>query len=442
MTPLVPPHDIAAEKSVLGSILLDPTCLPTVAPILRPADFHEASHRTIYMTMLALHEAHRAISLITVSDALSADDRLGAVGGSAALAELTEYVVTTRDVESHAALVRRKADHRAVIEMGLRLQTLGFDETIEDVLSDAQHLTHALAERVTVDDDYHMERLADAYYDAYATRRESGVPDMGIPSGLRAVDERIHGFRPGQLIVVAGRAGAGKTAYSLSLAVHAADLGKRVQYFSVEMHPIEMFTRIVARESRVDGTTVSMGVTNDHQHELITSALERARRKKICFVNAVAYTVPRIRAHALREKTLRGVDMIVVDYLGLLKPSIRTQNREQEVADMIIKLKQLAGELNVPVVCLAQLNRKVDDRNDKKPFLSDLRESGAIEQAADIVLLLSRPSYYDETEDPREFHVNVAKYRQGKTGNAIVDFDAETMHFSDHVPLEAFRLAA
>lgn len=438
----IPPHDERAEQSVLGSILLDPSCLPTVAGVLSPEDFYVEAHRQIYAAMLALFQSRKHVDLITLSDTLETAGTLEGVGGSAKIAELTEYVPSARRVADHAAIVRKKADQRAVIRAGFELQEIGYSDDADSPIADAQRTTLALADRTLGDDDFDMARLADDFYNAYAERHEKGVVDRGIETGARDVDERVRGFRPGQFVIIAGRASAGKTAYSLALAYHAAQTKHRVLFLSLEMLPLEMYTRLLARLSQVDGITVAHGLPSTVQHEQIVNGIDYSRSLPITVTKAFGYSMEDIRTRALRHKAAKGLDILFVDYIGLIRASVRTQSRVQEVSDISRKLKNLALELRIPVVALAQLNRNVDARNDKKPFLSDLRESGSLEQDADIVLLLNRPGYYDENADQSEFHVNVAKHRSGETGNAILSFDARTMQFTDRDPMPHYRSAA
>lgn len=434
MTPIgkVPPQSLEAEKSVLGCLLLDPTKIADVATVLAADDFYAEAHQTIYRSITSLHGRRITVDLLTLSNELAEHNALDAVGGRSALAELTEYVPTASSVLEYAEIVRRKAALRRLIRIGSEISALGFSDAEDDAgaYATSQQMLLAAMRDKNEDRMYSMERLADEFYTEYAELREgTRVPDT-IPTGIDSLDRLLSGFHRSDFIVLAARASMGKTALAGYLAHHAASLGKRTLVFSHEMHPLDVYRRLVAAHSRVDSWRVRSATTADPEHDRVIGAVNATREYPLHVIRAFGFDMAAIRANALKYQASGGLDLLVVDYIGLVRGH-DPRNRVQEVSAISRAMKELAQELHVPVIGLSQLNRQVEGRNDKKPFMSDLKESGSLEQDADAVLLLFRPWYYDNNADPAELQVIVAKHRNGPVGAVTIDFDPATSTFRD-----------
>jgi replicative DNA helicase len=434
-TPHIPPQNIEAEKSVLGSILLDfdGKAIPAIKGILREQDFYVEAHRTIYTAMLDLFRQHKPVDLVTLTSLLADRNQLASIGGAAAIAELTEAVPTATRVAEYAEIVAKKAAFRRLLKLGVEIQDAAYrdDADMQDIL---RRINASVSEIVGERDAkriFTSAQMEEAFYEQYAERKENpNAHEDGISTGLPSLDLMVQGFHPGELIVVAGRASMGKTALGVSMAEHMTRMGKRVLFFTFEMSAISLFSRIVASITGIDARTLRTGRTNDAQHETLMNTLEVLHGRTFTFAESYGYHVEDIAASAMKEQMNGGLDAIFVDYVGLIEGN-NPKNRVQEVDDITRGLVRLAKELNVPIVLLAQINRMVEGRSNKQPLLSDLRESGAIEQNADKVLLLYRPGYYDKNADQREYHVDVAKHRNGPTGDVQIFFDRELMRFSD-----------
>lgn len=428
----VPPQNLEAEKCVLGSLLLDHTKVADVATMLTPDDFYAEAHRTIYATVLTLHRQHITVDLLTLTNALSQGNTLDAVGGRAAIAELTEFVPTASHVQEYAEIVRRKSSQRRLIHVGSEIAALGFRDDDDDATSyaSAQHLLLSATRTRNEDRLYSMGRMADEFFEEYAELREgTRKPDL-IPSGIGSLDYLIKGMRRADFVVLAARASMGKTAMAGHLAAYAASIGKRTLVFSLEMFPNDIYRRLVASVAGVDSWRLSTAETIDSEHDRVMAAIDSTRSHPLTLVKAFGFDVASIRATALKLQAEGGLDYVIVDYIGHVRGH-DPKNRVQEVAAISRGLKLLAQELNVPLVGLAQLNRNVEGRNDKRPILSDLKESGSLEQDADKVLMLYRPWYYDKNADPAELQVIVAKHRNGPTGEVCINFDPATSRFRD-----------
>ncbi len=428
------PHSIEAEEAVLGALLIDPEAILRVIPILRPEHFYLRKHRWIYEALVALHERREPLDLLTVSRELEGREQLEAIGGTAALAALMSRVPTAVNVESYARMVEQAYVRRQLLDAAGRIAQLAYDEgrKIEDVVDQAERTLFAISQRRVARELRPISVVANDYYTwvekLYAKRGEL----MGVPSGFRALDEMLGGFQKSDLIILAARPGVGKTSLMLSLALQAAELKKTIAIFSLEMSAEQLVQRMVAGLSHIDAQRLRLGKLRDDEWDRFTEAIGHLADLPIYIDDTPALTPIQLRTKCRRLYSERGVEMVFVDYLQLMTAENRTENRVQEVSYLSRMLKALARELDVPVMVASQLSRAVEQRQDKHPVLSDLRESGSIEQDADVVIFIYRDElYHPETEYPNLAELIVAKHRSGPTGTVQLIFDKRYTQFRD-----------
>lgn len=438
----VPPNDLDAERAVLSAVLLDADALDEVRDTLTPEDFYSGAHGTIYDAACALASQSKPVDLITVHTWLKDRGQLQAVGGAAYLADISDATPSVAHVGEHAATVREKARLRRTIEMCHRFAAEGYGD-----VGDADNWIQSVeAQMFQAANDGAIQGLIpmrQVIHDAFSDikRRDESGTMAGRPSGLRDLDTAIGGLVGGELIVVAGRPGMAKTALAQCMKTAVARSGAGVAGFSLEMPTTQLGTRFACTEAGVDGSRIRAGKVGADNWSRITDAAVRLAELPISLdctsdqsVTAIRSKVRRYRTQLARQKLPLG--LVVVDYLQLLNcvELGRNASREREIAFCSRSLKQLALELEVPVVVLSQLNRGVESRPDKRPLLSDLRESGAIEQDADVVLMLYRHEYYhDDAPEVAQgvCEIDVVKARSGRTGAVYVHFDGPTTRFGD-----------
>ena len=427
------PQDIDAEKAVLGSIFIEPEAITQVAPLLNPEDFFRAAHRTIYRACLTLHERGMPAEYLLVSSVLEEAGRLDEVGGATFLAQLTTDTPTAAYAVHYAQLVAQASLRRRLIKTSTAITAAAYEaETAETALDQAESLVLALSAAGRTKRRFvRLGELLGGFLDEVEQlEKQSGQP-LGVPSGLTDLDALTNGFHPGALVILAGRPGTGKTSMSLNMAVNAARTGVPVGVFSLEMGQDELRQRIACGAAGVNAQTVRRGKLSDDEWSRLVSACAALDPLPLWIDDTPALPILELRTKARRLQQEHGLGLVVVDYLQLMRGT-KQENRVQEVTEISQALKALARELGVAVVALSQLNRSVESRPDRRPQLSDLRESGSIEQEADLVLFLNRPELYDpDTTRKGICDVQIAKHRSGPTGEVALQFTAEFTRFGD-----------
>lgn len=442
----LPPHDIQAEEAVVASLMVDPEAIFKVAPLLRPRDFFRETNGWAYDACLALWERGEAINQVTVAHELDRRGRLEEVGGLSYLSELVLNLPTPVGVEHYAQIVKRDAVYRQMIGAAMNIAQLAYEggPDLEAALSKAEALVYALRSGERLRDFVHIREFLDPYLSP--PDAETAAPFGGhIRTGLSQLDLLLGGLNPSDLIVVAARTGVGKTSLMLNFARNAA-VGQhaKVAIFSLEMAGEQLAQRLLAAEARVDSARLRLGMHSEAEESRIIHAHGILSQAEIYVDDSAALQVPELRAKAVRLKRDQGLDLIIVDYLQLIHAN-RGENRVQEVGFITRSLKELARELAVPIVVGSQLSRAPEQRHPHIPMLSDLRESGSIEQDADVVLFIYREDVYrtreqwesehpDRTREPYPQGIAqliVAKHRNGPTGTVEVRFRDAISKFED-----------
>jgi len=439
----VPPQNLEAESSVLGGILLENEAINRVLEVLTPEDFYRESHRRIFRAMIEICDRSEPVDLITLSDFLKAKGDLEVVGGSAYLASLASAIPTSANIHFYARIVREKAIRRYLISAATEIATRGYEdqENVDEYLDEAEKVIFDISEK-RVRGSFVMigEMIRDSIkmVERLYERKEMVT---GVPSGFKDLDRLTAGFQPSDLIVIAGRPSMGKTALCLNIATHAAFGGHGVAVFSLEMAKEQLVLRMLCSEARIDHSKVRSGYLADREFPALVMAAGRLAETPIYIDDTPAISVLELRAKARRLVRDRDkkIGLIIVDYLQLMRGSRSAPNREQEISEISRSMKALAKELNIPVIAVSQLNRRVEDRGDKRPMMADLRESGAIEQDADVIAFVYREVVYNENvDDPNLAEIIVGKQRNGPTGTVRLAFFREFTRFENYTGVEEF----
>jgi replicative DNA helicase len=424
--PTMPPCDGEAERAILGAILLYPHVMTTVGEILTESDFYDAPHRLVFAAMLRLENAGRPIDHITVSEELKQAGCLQEVGGSAGVAELIQAVPSAANVTTHCLVVQDKAKRRHLRRIGYELCTQAYDEqeSLPVVVERAEQAILALEHEGTMEAPLSTTELVNDRVAHLETLYKQKKLITGIPTGLASLDDLTAGLQPGNLDVIAGRPSMGKTGLALTIAANVAlNEQKPVQIFSLEMTKEELTDRLLSLTAKVDLKDMKTGQISSADWFRIAQAAEQLSNAPLHIDDRATVTLPQLRRRARRAKAKTGMALMIVDYLQLMTPTTRGESRQQEISDISRGLKLLAKELAVPIVALAQLNRKVEDRSDQRPLLADLRDSGAIEQDADVVAFIYRDEvYHKDTEDRGIAEILIRKHRNGPTGERRLVF--------------------
>ena len=433
----VPPHDSSAEKAVLSAILLDNAAIREIAGQITADDFYVPAHRRLFGAMEELNDANQPVDLTTLSDYLKSRDLLDSIGGPMGLAEIADYEATAANVVYYKDIVRDKSIKRRVIETATEIVNLGFDpaEPSEQLLDEAESKIFAVGQSQAASS---LSPLSEAVLDAAdhidVLMSLSGEL-TGVPTGFAGFDKETGGLQAGDLFVLAARPAMGKTALALNIARNAAiDHGKKVAIFSLEMTTRSLVLRLLSAEAEVDFSAFRSGLIAVEAHARLMSAAGSISDAKIFIDDSGAPSVLEIRAKSRRLHAREGgLDMVIVDYLQLAHGDRNTQSREQEISEISRGLKGLAKELDIPVIALSQLNRGPETRKeDKRPMLADLRESGAIEQDADVIGFIYRDVVYNrETEYEDLAELIIAKQRNGPTGVVKLKFEGRYARFSE-----------
>ena len=429
-----PPQSIEAERGVLGSMLIEPEAIPHALTVLQPEDFYRDAHRAIYEAMLALFERSEPIDLVTLSEEVRKSGRLDAVGGVAYLTSLAAGVPTAAHVERYAQMVRDRSLARQVIRAGTEIVARGFDPQLpaEELLDEAEAKIFQIAQNRSTRSYAALKDVLLETIGKMNTIYREGGGVTGVRTGFSRLDELTAGLQPADLIIVAARPSMGKTAFALNLARNAAVAGVPVAVFSLEMSREQLALRLLCSEGFINQNNLRTGRMSDAEWKNFALAVDRLSSAPVFIDDTPSLTALDLRARARRLKAEHQIGLILIDYLQLMESRTRTENRQQEISAISRSLKALARELSVPVVALSQLSRAVEARQDKQPMLSDLRESGAIEQDADVVAFIYRDDYYNQDLPPEQQNIaqiNIAKQRNGPVGKVYLHFQKEYGRF-------------
>jgi len=436
-TVAVPPQNLEAEESVLGAMLLSATAVGTVSELLDAGDFYRERHATIFRAMLGLWAKGEPVDAITLSDELDERGELEGVGGRAKIAELVGLVPAASNVEHYARIVKEMATLRGLVQAGLSIARLGQERPGEtaDLVDRAEQIVFELAQQRVTSDFAHIETLLKESFERITHLYEAGVEITGVPSGFRELDKLTSGFQPGNLVILAARPSMGKSALGLCAAVN---LGVRtntpVALFTLEMSKAEVTQRLMCSEAKVESQRLRSGRLAQDDWPRLTAACDKLTKAPIYVDDTGSITMMELRSKARRLKSREpNLGLIVVDYLQLMTTGASVENRVQEVSQISRQLKVLARDLDVPILALSQLSRAVEQRHDKRPILSDLRESGSLEQDADLVLFVYRDEYYNGEESDQQglAELHLAKHRNGPTGMVKLSFLRRYAKFAD-----------
>ncbi|WP_462410058.1 replicative DNA helicase [Neobacillus sp. Marseille-QA0830] len=430
----MPPQNIEAEQAVLGAIFLEPSSLTLASETLIPEDFYRAAHQKIYHMMLKLSDQGQAIDLVTVTEELSAAKLLEDVGGVSYLSELAAAVPTAANMQYYVRIVEEKSLLRRLIRTATTIATDGYtrEDEVETLLSDAEKSILEVAQRKNAGAFKNIKDVLVNTYDNIELMNNRVGDITGIPTGFAELDKITAGFQRNDLIIVGARPSMGKTAFALNIAQNVAvKAGETVAIFSLEMGAEQLVMRMLCAEGNIDAQRLRTGSLTDEDWGKLTMAMGSLASSGIYIDDTPGVRVNDIRAKCRRLKQEHGLGMIMIDYLQLILGSGRSgENRQQEVSEISRSLKQIARELQIPVIALSQLSRGVEQRQDKRPMMSDIRESGSIEQDADIVAFLYRDDYYDKESDNKNIiEIIIAKQRNGPTGTVQLAFVKEYNKF-------------
>lgn len=438
-TPVViPPQNVEAEASVLGSILLDgKALLETVADHLTPADFYREINGLVYATMLELYKANEPVDSLTVANKLEEERKLDKIGGASYLAELAGAVPTTANFAAYAEIVERKATLRRLISASRDISELAFKETDEvtTIVDAAEKRLFEVANKFTKTAFASIGDALHESFDRYDLAHQNKGQLHGVPTGFRTLDNKLSGLQKSNLVILAARTSMGKSTLALNIARNAAVRAKAsIGLFSLEMSTDQLVDRLVSLEAGIDSWKLRTGNLGDDDFQKIAAAMETLSAAKIHIDDTASVSIMEMRARARRLQVEQGLDLLIVDYLQLMQSGSGrySDNRVQEISEISRSLKALARELNIPILALSQLSRAVEARPDKRPQLSDLRESGSIEQDADVVMFIYRDEYYEkETEKQNIAEILIKKHRNGPIGSADLYFSADHQKFTD-----------
>ncbi len=436
----IPPQAVDLEEAVLGALMLDKEALTDVIDVLKPESFYKDDHQAIYACILDLFQRSEPIDILTVTQELKKQGKLEEVGGAFFIAQLTNRVASSANVEYHARIIAQKHIQRELIKISSQTIEMAYDETADvfDLLDSAEAKLFEVAEGNIRKSYEGMNKLLHKAVKQLETiSKQDGT--SGVPSGFAALDRVTGGFQKSDMIVLAARPGMGKTAFVLSLTRNSSvDFKKPVALFSLEMTSLQLVNRLISSETEISGDKLKKGNLEPHEWEQLNAKIGKLTNAPIFINDTPGLSVFELRAQCRRLKAEKDIQMVIIDYLQLMTAPSEKGNREQEISTISRAIKSIAKEIDVPIIALSQLSRAVETRGgDKRPLLSDLRESGAIEQDADMVMFIYRPEYYQITADEEGNSTEgmaeliIAKHRNGSTDNVKIRFQNHLAKFSD-----------
>lgn len=444
--PKVPPHSLEAEQSVLGGLMLSGRAWDQVADKISEEDFYREDHRLVFRAIHDLHESSKPCDAVTVTEWFESHGKIAQVDGGNYISQLANNTPSAANVGAYADIVREKSILRSLIDVGAEITTSAFSSDgreSKSLLEEAERLVFAIAEKGSRGGSGFVS-VQETLKDAMAKIQELNEFEgdiTGIPSGFQEFDRLTAGLQPSDLIIVAGRPAMGKTTFAMNLAESAAIRhGKSVAVFSMEMASMQLVMRMFSSIGQIDQGRIRTGSMDDMDWPKLTSAMSLLHKSKIFIDDTPALAPAELRARARRLKREHDVDMIVVDYLQLMSVPDSKENRATEIAEISRSLKTIAKELNVPVIALSQLNRSLEQRPNKRPVMADLRESGAIEQDADLIVFIYRDEVYNpETSEKGKAEIIIGKHRNGSTGTVHLAFQGPWLRFVNLAPESAYQ---
>ncbi|OGP80281.1 MAG: replicative DNA helicase [Deltaproteobacteria bacterium RBG_16_49_23] len=431
----IPPQNIEAEQAVLGGILIENEAINRVMEILSPDDFYRDGHRKLYGALIDLSDRDEPADLITMTNELRKRDQLDAIGGASYLAFLIDSIPTAANIEYYAKIVREKSVLRKLIETSTEIITQSYQDRgdVENFLDEAEKAIFEISERRVRPSFYSIREVVKDSLDTISKLYEKKEHITGVPSGFKELDKMTAGFQPSDLIIVAGRPSMGKTAFCLNIAQYAAIERKTPSaIFSLEMSKEQLVIRMLCSQSQVEGNRLRTGFLHESDWTKLTLAAGTLYEAPIFIDDTAALSALELRAKARRLKAEHRVGLLVIDYLQLMKGRARVESRQQEISEISRSLKGLAKELNIPIIAVSQLSRKTEERHGNRPQLSDLRESGAIEQDADVILFLFREEVYNRQEENQgKAELIIGKQRNGPIGKVDLAFLDKFTTFKD-----------
>jgi replicative DNA helicase len=429
------PHSREAEEAVIGAVLINPEAYYDVAQFLQPDDFYIHRNQWIWQAFIALHNRNEAIDFVTVTEELDQMGHLADIGGAAYITKLINNVPSSLHAEAYGRRVEETAIRRRMITAANKIAKLAYEEnlSLDTVMDDSEKAVFNISERRSTRDLMPIRTVLSDYFDRIEELSQRDDALVGVPTGFFDIDKMLGGLQPSDLLIIAGRPGMGKTGFLLSAVKNAALTHKKhVAVFSLEMSNEQLVQRLIAQETGIDSTRLRSGKLDPNEWMLFTQAIEVLTDTHIFLDDTPALTPLQLRTKCRRLHLEYNLDLIVVDYLQLMTGDIHNNNRVQEVSDISRNMKILARELNVPVLAAAQLSRAVEQRSDKRPVLSDLRESGSLEQDSDIVMFIYRPEVYEEDSAQQNLaEIIIAKHRNGPTGEVQLVFRKNLAKFEN-----------
>ncbi|MBC6004591.1 Replicative DNA helicase [uncultured Clostridium sp.] len=431
----IPPHSVESEQSILGSILLDKEAIITVTETIQPEDFYKEAHKIIYECMVKLNNKNEPIDLITLTEELRKQGHLEDVGGISYITSLSTIVPTTSNVKYYSDIVKEKSVLRKLIKVSNDILNLGYDNStkVEDLLEKAEKQIFDISQEKSSEDFQSINSVLMDTYDMIERLYTNKEEITGITSGFEDLNKKINGLQRTDLILIAARPAMGKTAFSLNLVQNAALKGNAsVAVFSLEMSKEQLVQRMLSAQSHVELKKIKNGNLDENDWPRIIDAMSVLSNANIYIDDTPGIKISELRSKCRKLKIEKGLDLILIDYLQLMEGDNNNESRQQEISKISRSLKIIAKELNCPVVALSQLSRAPEQRSDHRPMLSDLRESGAIEQDADIVMFLYRDEYYHPDSERKNIgEVIIAKNRHGETGSVELVWLGEIQKFAN-----------
>jgi len=435
----IPPHSAEAEKSTLGSLIIDKDAITKIADFLAPDDFYYEQHGIIYQAVMDLYIKHMPIDVKILAGQLEDHGKLDMIGGASYIAELTLEVPTATHVVQYALIVKHKSTLRKIIRAGDSIMSYGYDEAreLEEIIEDAEKQLFSVSQNFVKDRFIHIKDILAQTYEKISDLHDPELRDRyrGLPTGFKSLDNLLSGLQPTDLVILAARPSMGKTAFALNIAQNIARNNKSVGIISLEMSKEQLVERMFCALLGVDSWKMRTGKLSDEDFSRIGNVMDDLNQTKIFIDDSGVSSIVELRTKARRLKAEHGLDALMIDYLQMMSVNSRPNsqvNRVQEISEITRALKNLARELHIPILALSQLSRAVEQRPNKTPQMSDLRESGSIEQDADVIMMMYREDYYEEDTDRKGItDIYIRKHRNGPIGHIELMFEKAKMKFLD-----------